>query len=271
MDLRAAEVFLGLLVVGRTLVGFTQPVDHGGPGSEDLAEALDHDRVMAGDRACRAEPGSRAERKGDDRHRVEVLHHVRPAGDGRDIGRADLFERLHAAAAAGAVDHADDRQLQFVRHLLGLHHLAADACVGRPAANGEIVGRGHDRAAVHQRLAEQEGGGKDAGEIAVLVIRTASCDLADFAESTIVAQRGEPGACVHLAAPMLAGDLIRAAHLFGQRLAVAQFFQFLVPAHARALSSGKARLQGTGRKESPILLQAPQPPARPRPAPGCRR
>jgi len=48
---------------------------------------------------------------------------------------------------------------------------------------------------------------------------TLAGELADFAEGARIAQRGEPGAGVHLAARMLARDFVRTAHLFGERFA----------------------------------------------------
>lgn len=125
---------------------------------------------MAGDRPRRAEPRGRPERERHHRHGVEVRHHIAPARHGGDIGRADLFERFHRAAAARPVNHADDRELQLVRHHLGLHHLARNPRIRRAAANGEVVCRGDHGAAIDQRLAEQEGGRGDALQIAIGVI-----------------------------------------------------------------------------------------------------
>ena len=51
-----------------------------------------------------------------------------------------------------------------------------------------------------------------AGEIAVCVILALACDLADFAEATVIDQCREPRAGIHLAARMLARELFRSAH-----------------------------------------------------------
>ena len=235
---------------------------------------------MARYHARRTKARGGSESKRDHGHGVEIGHHVAPAGDRGDIGRADLFERLDRPAAARAVDHADDRQLELVRHLLGLHHLAADPGIRRAAANGEIIGGGNHRAAVDLRLAEQEGGRKDGFEIAVFVVAALARDLADFAEGAVVAQRGEPGAGIHLAPAMLASDLVGSAHLLGQRLAPAQFLEFFFPSHARRIPKpspqrklgplsfsclGRAIPAFAGRTVIP--LRARQLPARPRPAP----
>ena len=133
-----------------------------------------------------------------------------------------------------------------MRHLFRLHHLAADPGIGRTAANGEVVGGRDDRATIDQRLAEEERGGGNALEIAVLVVVTLAGDLADFAEATLVAQRGEPRARIHLAARMLPRDLLRAAHLFGERLALAQFLEFLRPGHRPAIAASPFSREMTG-------------------------
>ncbi len=116
-------------------------------------------------------------------------------------------------------------------HAFGLHHLARDASVRRAAANGEVVRGGDHRAAIDQRLAEEEGGGGDGLEVAVVVVMPLASDLADLAERTGVAYGREPCAGVHLAARVLARNLVRAAHLFGQRLTSAEFFEFFLPRH----------------------------------------
>ena len=70
MDRAAAEIFLGLLVIGGAAIAVAKAIDHGGPGGEELAETLHHDRIMAGDGAGGAETGGRAERQCDHRYRV---------------------------------------------------------------------------------------------------------------------------------------------------------------------------------------------------------
>ena len=125
-----------------------------------------------------------------------------------------------------------------MRHHLGLHHLARDPRIRRAAANGEVVGGGDDGAATHQRLAEEEGGGGDVREVAIDVILGAARDLADLAEGALVDERREPRAGVHLPAPMLPRNLVRAAHLRGKRFAAAQFFEFPGPGHVSSPGRG---------------------------------
>ena len=70
------------------------------------------------------------------------------------------------------------------------------------------------------------------GQFARLVVGALARDLADFAETARVDQRGDPRAGVHFAATVLARDLFSAAHLLGQFAAAAQFLEFGFPAHA---------------------------------------
>jgi len=88
----------------------------------------------------RAKPCRWAERQRHHRHRGGGFDHVAPAWNRGHIGRADLLERLDRAASAGPVDHADQRDLEGVRHRFTLHELTLDRGIGRAAALGEIVG-----------------------------------------------------------------------------------------------------------------------------------
>ena len=245
MDFAAAQVLFGLVVIGRAFVVLTQTINHGRASSKDLAEPSDHDRVMAGRNARGAQTCSRPERQCNNWHSVEVFHCIAPAGNSRDIGRTNLLKRLDRPAAACAVNHLYDGQFQLMRHLLGLHHLALDAGIGRAATNGEIVRRGDDRAAMDRGFPEQERGGGDADQIAVLVISCIARDLADFAEGTGIANSVKPRAGIHLAATMLARDFFRATHLLGERFASAEFFEFFFPGHSGSTSGPKAVIQNT--------------------------
>jgi len=113
-----------------------------------------------------------------------------------------------------------------MRHLFRLHHLAADPGIRRAAANGEIVRRGDNRAAIDHGSAEQERCGGDAGQLAIFVIVALARNLSDLAETAFVAQRRQPRAGVHLPAPMLPRELFRPAHLLGERFPAAQFIEF---------------------------------------------
>ena len=148
LDLPAAE--LEAVEMLRPVGG--QRVDDRRPGDEQRRGFLGHHRVVARRQARRAEPGHRAEPERDDRHEAHirrrvVIGQVR-ADPARQVGAPGGLDRLDRAAAARALDDADDRQPQIVRHLLGHQRLFADRRVGRAAAHREIVADDDDRAAV---------------------------------------------------------------------------------------------------------------------------
>ena len=215
VDVRAAQFFLGSCVIAVLLKVGAHRIDNSRASGEDLAQPAHHERIMAGNRACCAQSRCRAEREGDNRNIVEIVDHLAPARNRGNIGRADLLQSFHTAAAACPVNHPDERQFQLARHLLCLHHLAADACVRRAASYGKIVSGGDDWSAIDRGFAEQEGGGEHAFEIAIFVIGAFARDFANLAERAFVAKCCKPSARIHLAAPMLPRDLGLAAHLFG--------------------------------------------------------
>ena len=119
-----------------------------------------------------------------------------------------------------------------MRHRLALGELAVDRGVCRPAAHREIIGRGNHRPPIDVGAAEDEIAGGKVGQFAIGAIAAFSGNLADFAERAGVDQCGQPGAGIQLAARVLAGDLLGPAHPLGQLLALAQFLNFTLPAHA---------------------------------------
>ena len=121
-----------------------------------------------------------------------------------------------------------------MRHLLALRELAVDGGIGRPAAHGEIVGRGDHRAAFDVGAAEDQVGGIEVGELACGIVMPLAGDLANLAERTRIDQPGNSRARIELAARVLPRDLFGAAHPLGQCLAAAQFVDFGLPGH-RAL------------------------------------
>jgi hypothetical protein len=150
----------------------------------------------------------------------------------RDIGISHILQRLDRPAAAGAVDHADQRQAIFVRHRFALDELAVQRRIGRAAAHGEIVGAGDHRPAIDIGPPEDEIGRRQIFEFAIGAIRPPPRDLADLAKAARIDDRREPRARVHLAAAVLARDLLFAAHLFGHRAPRGKLVDFLFPAHA---------------------------------------
>ncbi len=232
MDFRAAQ----LLLVDRL-------ADRGSDrraGGKQLRQALDHHRIMARHRARRAEPRRRAKRERHDGNGVQIGDDMLPAGHHRHIGVAHRLERLDRSASAGAVDHADERQAQFVRHRLALDKLAVQSRIGRPAAHGEIVGAGDDRAAVDIAATEDEIGRRQIDQIAVLIVAAAPGDLADLAKAARIEQRVDPCARIHLAARMLPRNLVFPTHLLGQRTAPGELVDLFLPTHAATLARGVA-------------------------------
>ena len=65
----------------------------------EVKDEMEQDHPAKRDGARRAEACGRPQCERHHRHGVEIGHHIAPAGHGGDIGRADLFERLDAAAA----------------------------------------------------------------------------------------------------------------------------------------------------------------------------
>ena len=156
-----------LLLVGRLAHGRG---DDRRPGDEELGAAAHDDAEVAEDDARGAEPRAWPERGGDDRDAREVLDHQVEARQRRDVGEAHGLERLDAAPAAGAVDQAHERDAQLVGGALGPHHLLPDGGVGRPAADGEVVGLDHRAAPVDAALADDRVGRQEARQLARAVV-----------------------------------------------------------------------------------------------------
>src|SRR5690606_12889545 len=122
-----------------------------------------------------------------------------PAGQ---VGAAGRLDGLHRAAAAGALDDPDDRHAHLLRHPLRVALLLLDGGVGRAAADGEVVAGDDDGAAVDGAAADDAVGGRQADQLAVLVIGGTARDGADLAEAALVDQavdalaHGEPAAIV---------------------------------------------------------------------------
>ena len=140
VDVAPAELLLGDVL--------TEACHHRWSGHEDLRGVADHERVVRCRHPGRAQAGHRAEGQRHGRHHGQVVDDHLPARVGRHIGATLGVEALDAAAAAGAVDQADDRQAQLVGHLLGVDLLLGDGGVGRAAPDGEVVAADHHRAAV---------------------------------------------------------------------------------------------------------------------------
>ena len=85
----------------------------------------------------------------------------------RQVGPPGRLDGLHRAAAARALDDADDRQAEIGRHALRHDRLLADGGVGAAAAHGEVVADHHHRAAIHQAAADDAVGGREFRQLAI--------------------------------------------------------------------------------------------------------
>ena len=106
-------------------------------------------------------PAHGPERRGDHRHRGEVVDRELPPGDLGHVGEAELLELLDAAPAAGAVDEPDERDPQLVREPLRVNRLAEDRRVGGAAPDGEVVALDRDPAAVDPPPADDDVGRRE--------------------------------------------------------------------------------------------------------------
>src|SRR6185295_1238067 len=135
------------------------------------------------------------------------------------------------AAAARALDHADEGQPQIMRHALALVVLALDRGVGGAATHGEVVASDHDRPAVDLGAAEHEIRGRELHEVVVLVVLGAAGDLADLVEARGIGELGDALADGETAAVVLTLDALGPAELLGERLAPAELVHLLLPVH----------------------------------------
>ena len=153
---RAAE----LLLVGR--LAHRRRATTGGPATNSCAVPRTITQKCDGDDARGAEPGARARAPRRRPGRVrEVLDRQRPSRGAGHVGEAHRLERLDAAAAAGAVDEAHERDAQLVREPLGLDHLLPDRGVGGAAAHGEVVALDDRAPAVDPALADDHVRGQE--------------------------------------------------------------------------------------------------------------
>ena len=174
VDVGAAEPFL----VDVLADGFR----HRRSGDEHLAQALNHDAVVAGRHPARAQACARPQRKRHHRHGRHVRHHPFPARRLRNVGARILLQHLHRAAAAGPVDEANERHAIFVGHLLGEHELLPNGGIAGAAAHGEVVRLHRDRAAFDQAAADHERCGAERRQFIVGAVFGFAGDLAGLVE-----------------------------------------------------------------------------------------
>lgn len=222
-----------------------QRIDHRRPGDEQRRGLLGHDRIMARRHARRAQPGDRAEPQRHDRHQAQVrcgvvVRQVRADPPGQ-IGAPCRLDRLDRAAAARALDNADDRQPEIVRHLLRHQRFFADRRIGRAAAHREIVAGDDHRAAVNRRPAEHIVRRRQLDQVALVVVTRATGDRADLVKAAGIGQRVDALAYGQLARIVLSLDPLGAAELARLPLALAQLVQFRLPAHSVRPSGPSSR------------------------------
>ena len=202
-------------------------------GDEHLRATLDDHRVVARCHARSAQAGHRPQRQAYHRHQAHVLGDELPADHLRHIGALVDLERLHRAAAAGAVNQPNDGQAQFVGHLFGQRGLGPDGSIGRPATHREVITLQHDGPAVESATTDQRVAGVEVEEIALVVVAGLARDRADLVKTAGVQQCVDAFSNRQFAAIVLAFDLVRTAHSTSERLAAMQFIDFGLPTHPR--------------------------------------
>ena len=164
----------------------------------------------------------------------------------RDERAALGLERLHRAAAARAVDQADDRQPELARHSLRVHLLLEDRRVGGAAAHREVVAGHDDRSAVDAAPPHHEVRGRHVDDVAVVVVGGAAGERADLVEGSGIEQRVDAFAHGQLALRVVLGDLLVAAHPPRERAAARELVELGFPA-AHELTAGSGPTRQTGR------------------------
>ena len=208
-----------------------EPIHHRRPGDEHRRDLLHHHRVVRGGEPRRAEAGDRTEAQAHGRHGAHVLHHPFPAAHARHVGAARRLDGLDRAAAARALDHADQRHAILVGVALDEDVLFLDGGVGRAAAHREVVAGDGDVPAVDLGAAHHGIGRHQVEKVVAAVIFGLAGDAADLAERALVDQPVDALAHGEAPAVVLALHLVRAAHAPGELLAAAQLVHFRFPRH----------------------------------------
>ena len=227
LDFPAAQFLLAEILA--------EPFHHRRAGDEHR-RAFGHHRIMAGRKPRRAQPRDRAEPQAHHRHARHVRRRVpvpaRAADAARQVGGALGLDGFYRAAAAGAFDHADDRQPEIVRHLLGHQRLCRDRRVRRAAAHGKIVADHDHRAAIDLAAAEHAVRRRQVGEFAVVVIFADAGNRADLVEGFCIDQLVDALADGEPALVALPLDLVNASHLARERFAAGEVVEFRLPVHS---------------------------------------
>ena len=206
------------------------PGDHRRPRHEHLRRAPHEHRVMARHQPRGPEPRDGAEPEADDRNGREVRDRVLPSDGLAHVGAAFGLDGLDRAAAPGAVDEPHEGEAKLAGHLLRRHHLVPDRRIRRSAPHREVVAFDHHPAAVEVAPAVDEVGGPEPGEAPFLVVGGDPRDRADLVEGPGVEEPVHPLAHRELPLPVVARDLLRAAHLADELLPSAKLLELGLPA-----------------------------------------
>lgn len=227
LDVGAAELLLREILPQRL---------HHRRACDEHRGRLGHDGIVAGGQTRRAQARNRAEAEGDHRHTREVLRREAiPAGAAdaaRQIGCALGLDGLDRAAAAGALDDADDGQTEVVRHLLRHQGLCRDRRIRRAAAHREIVADHDHGAAVDACTAEHAVRRRHGFQLARGIILTDAGDGTDLVEAALVDQFVDAFPNSQPALVMLSLDLVNAAHLPREGFAPGELVEFRLPVHS---------------------------------------
>src|SRR5262249_11624512 len=136
------------------------------------------------------------------------------------------------AAAAGALDEADQRKPELVRHPLAHIVLALDGRVGRPAAHGEVIAPDHDGTPVDLRPSEDEIRRREVFEGVGRVVRRPARYLPQLMKGARIDRPRDPLADGVASAVVLALDALGSAEPLGELFAAPQLVQLLLPVHA---------------------------------------
>ncbi len=142
------------------------------------------------------------------------------------------FDGLDGAAAAGAFDHANDRQPEVMRHLLGHQRLCGNRGVGGAAAHGKVVAHHDHGTAVDLAAAEHAVRRRQVLEFVLLVVLTDTGDRADLVKTVWINDLVDTLANGEPALVMLTLDLVNASHLARERFAPGEVVELRLPVHS---------------------------------------
>ncbi|MNI06807.1 hypothetical protein D3C73_598010 [compost metagenome] len=199
---------------------------HRRAGREHLALAAHHDRQMRGGDPQRTEAGTRTVGDTDNGHGAQQVGD-RQQGITRNLGVAELVEQLHTAA--GAVDHANDRQLVFPGITVGVDPLFRDRRLRRSAANGEVIRRDHGASLLDLAHANHRRARCGRSDLALGRVFHGTGEDAEFLEAFAIEQVADAFTRREFALGMMLLHCFRAAQCIGNFAASADVGEFPGP------------------------------------------